>query len=587
MAQPIDIKKFDFFTGFSNDLYDKIAPLFEIKTYPKGQNILEQGQPNRSIYFLSAGQVGVYFDGEKINQLSEKGEIFGEISVIKQSTVSATLKAETDCTLHVIDTTLLDKFDQRSKEQFTLQLYRFSLNVIIQRLLQTNDKAKRFEKANVEIQEAQIKLKAYSIILESEVEKRTQELSRKARELEGSYVELERKNFALLAGTKKVEELAHIKDKALEKVRSLSEDHLVPLQEIVNKIQATASTEQGQDLKTALYRLKEVEIALAPLNELYKSEKSLESKRVLLADSQKKQQVIAKMALGGTGVSLEMVSDIAEGIEKLSQNSYDLIFCDIELSELVDRAAHMGSNCEFVFMTSQDVFSSIEQLKKYPSISNVISRDQDDRIFTVKNIVTTVTKLLNQDIFGLEKYLAWGVDVQVHQVTSSKQRLGLIDDMLAHFKGLGIRSSILGRAQVSAEEMLMNAIFDAPCDASGKPLYNYLPRTNEVVLKDSEVAKFRYACDGVLLAVSVEDPFGALTKDIIVNYLESCYTGKAGSIDTQKSGAGRGLHQMVESSDLVVFNVKKDYRTEVIAIYNIESAATRKEVYPSLHYFFR
>jgi hypothetical protein len=137
-----------------------------------------------------------------------------------------------------------------------------------------------------------------------------------------------------------------------------------------------------------------------------------------------------------------------------------------------------------------------------------------------------------------------------------------------------------------AEEMLMNSIYDAPTDSSGKSLFNHLPRSVEVQLSESQSCKLRYSTDGNLLAVSVSDPFGGLTKETIINYLDSCYQGKAGIFNADKGGAGRGLHQIIESSDLSIFNVRRKIRTEVISIFNLDTSVKKDVQKPSFHYFF-
>jgi len=83
--------------------------------------------------------------------------------------------------------------------------------------------------------------------------------------------------------------------------------------------------------------------------------------------------------------------------------------------------------------------------------------------------------------------------------------------------------------------------------------------------------------------VSVKDPFGSLTKEIIVDYLLSCYNNQAGSMNENKGGAGRGLHLMLEAADLTIFNVKKGVSTEVISLFYVEQ---RRESNPAFHYFF-
>lgn len=149
---------------------------------------------------------------------------------------------------------------------------------------------------------------------------------------------------------------------------------------------------------------------------------------------------------------------------------------------------------------------------------------------------------------------------------------------------MGVRSSVLDRVNTASEEMLMNAIYDAPVDSKGNALFNHLTRKEEVVLDTHQQSQLRYGSDGMLLAVSVVDPFGALSRDIIIDYLLSCYNGVAGSLNETKGGAGRGLHQIIENSDLTIFNVKKGVRTEVICLFNLDGQ--KRETQPSFHYFF-
>lgn len=92
------------------------------------------------------------------------------------------------------------------------------------------------------------------------------------------------------------------------------------------------------------------------------------------------------------------------------------------------------------------------------------------------------------------------------------------------------------------------------------------------------------AATGSMIAISVEDPFGALTKEVIISYLERCYYGSAGIMNANKGGAGRGLHQIIEKSDLTIFNVKKGIKTEVISIFNLETSRKDHKLY--FHYFF-
>lgn len=310
--------------------------------------------------------------------------------------------------------------------------------------------------------------------------------------------------------------------------------------------------------------------------------------RVLLLESDKKQQVIVKMAVGGTGVDFSIASDIPTATDLLSKNKYDIIICEDSFVDLVIKEHAIHPQQVFVLMTTQDPIANLNTLKKLPFVEYVVSRDCEDRRSMIKMILITLQKILNKDLFGLEKYLSWGVEVVHKHVQNSSDRHRVKEEMCVDLKVRGVRGSVLDRCNTVAEELLMNAIYDAPTDVNGQVLFNHVSRKSEIKLESHQRPFLRYATDGSVLALSVTDPFGSLTKDVLQKYLLNCYTEDAGSINAnekEKGGAGRGLHQIVENSDLTVFNVKKGVRTEIVCLYFLDHQGNHYQ--SSFQYFFQ
>jgi CRP-like cAMP-binding protein len=326
------------------------------------------------------------------------------------------------------------------------------------------------------------------------------------------------------------------------------------------------------------------EITNRELNRVQADFQALGKKNVLLVESDKKQQVIARMAVGGTGVQLDIASNKDEAEANFLGKKYDAILCEEQYLDILIDAHKNKISPHLVLLTAEDVRNNLARMKGLPFVDNIMSRNAEDRSFTVRSLLTTMVKVLNRNIFGLEKYLAWGVEIHQRQVKCSKDRDTLKGDLVEHFKKSGIRMTILDRVNTAVEEMLMNAIYDAPTDYQGQAIYNHYSRQTEVNLEKHQESVLKYAFDGSMIAVSVEDPFGALTKEVIISYLESCYYGNAGILNANKGGAGRGLHQIIENSDLTIFNVKKGVKTEVISLFSLDVG--RKEHKPSFHYFF-
>jgi hypothetical protein len=152
-------------------------------------------------------------------------------------------------------------------------------------------------------------------------------------------------------------------------------------------------------------------------------------------------------------------------------------------------------------------------------------------------------------------------------------------------QSFGIRGPLLRRCALVAEELLMNAIYDAPTDAAGKALYNHIDRSQPVELKENERALFQYGCDGTIIGLSILDPFGALSKETLLKHIERCTQNIQQTDAEKKGGGGYGLFQILKSSSLVIFNIQPQVKTEVIALFNLNIQTDKTATIPSFHFF--
>jgi len=444
-------------------------------------------------------------------------------------------------------------------------------HILSNKLSETNQKAKYFEEAN--------------ILLEDKVIQRTSDLEIKTDELLKSHQKLETQNLELHASYYKIEELYSAQEVTINKLDELYNDQLSPLTKSLQSLKDSLHADIKPLVLKTINRIQSVTQLIKPISVKYSSEKNIRDKHILFADSEKKQQVLAKMALGGTGLNLSLASSTEEGEALLKLNKFHILFVSSDTLSLAKYAFENFSDIKIVYITSKMIPEYLSKINEYPFIENIVSRDKSDNNFTIKNIMITVTKLVSQDIFGLSKYLSWGSKIQKHKVTGSQQRYEIINNMSAHFTQLGMRKSTLERCRMVAEELLMNAIYDAPTDENGNSIYNHLPRTEPVSLNENQESLFRFGTDGIYMGISIQDPFGSLKINTVLKYLNTCYSGQESSTHTHKGGAGRGLHQIIEGSDLTVFNVNTNHKTEVIALFSIDPKNASES--PSFNYFIK
>jgi CRP-like cAMP-binding protein len=543
-----ELATFPFFQHFPEDVLLAFASMTHPHDFKDGEVLLYQGKTNTHLFFLRQGKVLVQIDGENVSQLSTRGDVVGEMSLINRTASTASVIAHGDVSTYEVSKDYLNAASANDQDKLQGLLDRVYASVLAERLSKTNEKAKRFETANRDLSIAQDKLKRLNASLEDEIQRRTREL--------------------------------------VQKVESLIESHLRPTQlELAEWSKIDAPPAPKEELRIVTQSVGEVIDFLKPVLDLALRDKNTEAKRVLLLDKEIKQQNIARLALGGTGIELSLASDFEQFKEHLLAHDFDVILCDVELKEAAIFAAKMKPLVPLVLLLSLDMNKYLQALSEFPDPVIFVSRDTNNRTFTIKNISTTVAKIINKDLFGVEKYLATGTKIIEAPVIDSRERHTLIGQMSEHFASLGVRSTILEGVQTVCEELLMNAIYDAPIDKNGTAIYNHLPRTEKIVLPPNQQGVLRFGTDGILLGISVLDPFGALTKSVIMKYLESCYAGKAGTLDAHKGGAGRGLQMIVDNADLTIFNIVGGKKTEIISLFNLEPNS-RTNSTPTFHVFY-
>jgi len=189
----------------------------------------------------------------------------------------------------------------------------------------------------------------------------------------------------------------------------------------------------------------------------------------------------------------------------------------------------------------------------------------------INQLRITLQKILRQDIFGVEKYLAPGTVIQEIKVCGSSNRdrynQAVTDYAQKHDLGQHINRMLYG----ISEELIMNAVYDAPV-ASGRPAYFDHSRSSPIELPDADAAYLRFAFDGQVFAISAVDPFGALKRDKLFFYLKKVLKRHESDslIDNKKGGAGLGIFKILYSSHSFICNVQPEIRTEVIALIDIQ-----------------
>jgi hypothetical protein len=129
-------------------------------------------------------------------------------------------------------------------------------------------------------------------------------------------------------------------------------------------------------------------------------------------------------------------------------------------------------------------------------------------------------------------------------------------EVCAWAEAIGARRPTVHRIASVADELMMNALYDAP---RGGPSGGAARR-----------AELRWGADEQVIAISVADTFGALRQRDVIDHVRRARRerGRPRPVTDAQHGAGLGLYLVVANVAALVFNVEAGRRTEVVCLFD-------------------
>lgn len=286
-----------------------------------------------------------------------------------------------------------------------------------------------------------------------------------------------------------------------------------------------------------------------------------------------------RRSLHAAGTTVEFVDDAAAvdaeaGLIVIDRPTHDALSTE-------GRAALAAGRAMIVVGASLSDEVTVDGLRADGCNHVITTSDEPDDA----ELVVTSGKLLSGDLFGLEKYLAWGVRIHEREIGNYEEKRAALAVVTGSARDAGGRRPTVARIESVVDELLMNAMYDAPAAARGDS-----PRLpTDVLERVAAPARLRWASDGRYFAVSVEDRFGALAKAAIVDHLQRARAERGRPrAPSESAGAGLGLYFIVSSVTRFIANVELGRRTEVIGLFDLRQAGRDSDTCArSLHVFAR
>jgi hypothetical protein len=209
----------------------------------------------------------------------------------------------------------------------------------------------------------------------------------------------------------------------------------------------------------------------------------------------------------------------------------------------------------------------LADLLEVATLTALVARDSPD-------LGDTLHALAHPPRFGLDRF---GPSARfVSEVGAGEAREQLLDAVQTFLAAQQIRARMAAIAGDVIEELITNALYDAPVDATGVRLYADLDRRRTVALAPSARARLEVAVVGTTVYATMTDPHGSLEPSAVRRFLVD---GLRGAISDKPGGAGLGFARVYGLVDRLAIQVVTRQQTEVLIA--LETGGARRD--PSLH----
>ena len=170
---------------------------------------------------------------------------------------------------------------------------------------------------------------------------------------------------------------------------------------------------------------------------------------------------------------------------------------------------------------------------------------------------------------GPEPYMLAGVAIKERPIGGSTDKEEALAELLADAQRFGLSDEKLRRIEVAADELMLNAIYDAPRGEDGRALYADIDRRTPVNLGAKAQARLRWGCDGRTFTISVVDRFGALPRAVAAQHVARLLDARSPRLNrgpvSAGGGSGLGLVLAFTAANHLNIQVQAGRFTEVTA----------------------
>jgi hypothetical protein len=292
------------------------------------------------------------------------------------------------------------------------------------------------------------------------------------------------------------------------------------------------------------------------------------STRLIAVSDREEDRRLAEFLAFSNDMPLTVLSKPELVARALGESPNSLVFWDAEdadraalLAPIFARSVHPTR----VFAVTDKGLNDYPHLAAYPIFAHHLFRRYDEPAPTL--YARLIDAALRGTPLGLDRYFPEGAVNRKITITRSGQKRAAVEAIENFFIKQNVNTRLSALVAQGVDELLMNAIFDAPVLPNGMPLRRGADRASDFELIEQEHAHIEVASGDEYVGLCVGDQFGSLKKKVLMSFLHKDYQDEAYVLRKGDPGAGLGLHGIIQSGLSMVFVCQPNVRTEVMIFF--------------------
>ena len=301
------------------------------------------------------------------------------------------------------------------------------------------------------------------------------------------------------------------------------------------------------------------------------------SKSILLISDQPDDATFLAEVVSEVQADLHIAPNATEGVNFLAEHDCAAIFVDVSKTKKL-REFEFEAQKKFglfsdrlqpnlIHFIGEGGIGNNRDAVMSPLFGNFYERFTKDIPDNGKYYGRFVKASESMSTHALGNFLSARGTVQTVVLTNTNQKQEAAEAVRQFLISAKIPARISNMIANAVDELLMNALFDAPCDAFGKALYSSTSRNESRELKPNEQVKMSIGFDGFYVGISVADSYGSVDRNRLLNHVSMNYRDQDYKMRLGQAGAGLGIATVFNSGATLIYHCEAQVKTEATLLY--------------------